>query len=193
MRSGPPRRYSLDESYFDEIDSFEKAYWLGFIVADGSVSDRGMLSIGLKQDDVEHLFKFARSVKSDVPIKDAGKGCARINVCSRHMADALGRLGVFPRKTFTVEPWNGSQELMPAYWRGLFDGDGCIRKAYAHKIYSTGHARWESSNPYWYIGLVGNYKCVNAFGAWAREICESKQILLEECGESSSYSRRNVD
>ena len=29
------RKFSLNESYFETIDSEEKAYWLGFILADG--------------------------------------------------------------------------------------------------------------------------------------------------------------
>jgi len=32
--------YALDVSYFNEIDTQDKAYWLGFIVADGCVFNR---------------------------------------------------------------------------------------------------------------------------------------------------------
>lgn len=31
--------YSLNEHYFDNIDCDEKAYWLGFLFADGAISN----------------------------------------------------------------------------------------------------------------------------------------------------------
>ena len=44
---------------FDEINSSEKAYWLGFIVADGYLNtERGMLRIKLGNIDKHHLEKF---------------------------------------------------------------------------------------------------------------------------------------
>ena len=33
------RKYYFNEKFFDEIDTIEKAYWLGFICADGSVTN----------------------------------------------------------------------------------------------------------------------------------------------------------
>ena len=45
------RKYSLDENYFDIIDTPNKAYILGFICADGCVSDRNELIIGLSLKD----------------------------------------------------------------------------------------------------------------------------------------------
>jgi DNA-binding PadR family transcriptional regulator len=42
------RKFSLNESYFERIDTKEKAYWLGFLSADGSISeDRGRVDITL--------------------------------------------------------------------------------------------------------------------------------------------------
>ena len=44
---------------FDTIDSEEKAYWLGFIYADGWISDaNNCFTLTLQQRDVEHLLKF---------------------------------------------------------------------------------------------------------------------------------------
>ena len=49
-----PRTYTLDEKYFDKIDSQNKAYILGFIYADGSIN-KGCLNITLSNKDVEIL------------------------------------------------------------------------------------------------------------------------------------------
>jgi hypothetical protein len=51
---------------FDEIDNEEKAYWLGFIVADGYLnSDRNMLRIKLGNKDKNHLEKFINFLGGD--------------------------------------------------------------------------------------------------------------------------------
>src|SRR5438105_237351 len=34
------KRYKVNENYFKVIDTEEKAYWLGFITADGCIHDR---------------------------------------------------------------------------------------------------------------------------------------------------------
>lgn len=66
--------YNVDENYFETIDSPTKAYWVGFIFADGCIaskeSSRGgkVLRIGLKSTDKKHLELFREDLKSDVPI-----------------------------------------------------------------------------------------------------------------------------
>lgn len=35
------RKYTINENYFKNIDTEEKAYWLGFIYADGYISNVG--------------------------------------------------------------------------------------------------------------------------------------------------------
>lgn len=54
----------FDESIFDSIDTEEKAYWLGFIFADGYISSRdNTFELSLKGSDVEHLEKFHKFTK----------------------------------------------------------------------------------------------------------------------------------
>lgn len=48
------RKYKFDENFFENIDTEEKAYWLGFIYADGAVFKR-TLSIRLSTKDIHHL------------------------------------------------------------------------------------------------------------------------------------------
>ena len=60
-------RTKFDANIFDKIDSEEKAYWLGFIFADGSIRSHKegeksayTLEISLKGSDYEHLIKFSK-------------------------------------------------------------------------------------------------------------------------------------
>ena len=57
------RKYFFNESIFDNIDTAEKAYWIGFITADGYINEkRGWLSIQLQYSDIDHLKKFAKFI-----------------------------------------------------------------------------------------------------------------------------------
>jgi len=153
------RKYVLDEHYFDEVDSPVKAYWLGFIAGDGGVS-QGALIVNLAAKDAAHLANFAAALRSDAPVRErhsvaAGRRYPRasLQINSVRLTAALARLGVGPRKSVALQPWNGAAELMPHYWRGLVDADGTI-----------------GLGPRWLLNLVGTQAVVTAFGAWALSV-----------------------
>ena len=58
--------YCCDEKYFEKIDSPEKAYWLGFIAADGNIYKReghlSLLSISIKDTDIKLLQEFQKEL-----------------------------------------------------------------------------------------------------------------------------------
>ena len=61
-------KYKYNKQYFRNIDTSEKAYWLGFIYADGYViynkQQRNYeFGIKLKKSDQEHLRKLNKSLK----------------------------------------------------------------------------------------------------------------------------------
>jgi hypothetical protein len=65
-------RYSCNDAYFDAIDCEEKAYWLGFIGADGCLVAKGeqtrLLQVKLAAKDADHLFRLRDALGSDCPI-----------------------------------------------------------------------------------------------------------------------------
>ena len=62
-------KLALDIDYFKTVDSPEKAYWLGFICADGCIKkDGGKLTILVK--DREICEKFKKAIKADHKISD---------------------------------------------------------------------------------------------------------------------------
>jgi hypothetical protein len=149
--------YALDEAYFDEITTEVQAYWLGFLAADGSVIRSGTktysLRVELAERDRGQLERLCDSLGSDRPLyAHLRKGTAVATFDSWRLVESLERLGITPRKSATVLPWDGPDHLMPHYWRGLFDGDGSIYRVRTD----------------WCLNLIGSRACIDAFSAWAR-------------------------
>ena len=134
VRGETNRKYNCDFSYFNEIDTEEKAYFLGLICSDGNNS-RGTLNIGVHRNDYLILEEFKKSIKAENPVrvtKNKSKGkdswIAKINIYSYDITSALGRYGVVPNKTGKLK-WkliydNLPKELIRHFIRGFFDGDG---------------------------------------------------------------------
>lgn len=131
--------YTYDHSYFHNIDTEEKAYWLGFIYADGGIrNDIGesyQLVISLTASDGEHLKKFNKSlggnlqvIYSDSLYKPNGKTYkkATIRVCSKEIVEDLVAIGATPCKSLTIQFPELRQDLIRHFIRGYFDGDGCL-------------------------------------------------------------------
>lgn len=130
--SSSARKYNVDEDFFNIIDTETKAYWLGFIIADGNVYLRN-LKITLQSRDRYHLVKFLTSLQSNHPVFDfyAGKTksgrdryMSYINIGSIKMINDLVKYNVVENKCFSVSPCEIREDLQRHYWRGLIDGDG---------------------------------------------------------------------
>lgn len=117
--------YSWDESYFEKINTEQKAYWLGFIYADGCVSEKEF-RLHLSKKDIKHLKKFAKHLKSNHPIHYCQQNTISFNIGNKKIIKDLQDLGVIPRKTFIVQYPNLPKHLNRHFIRGVFDGDGCL-------------------------------------------------------------------
>lgn len=127
------RKYRVNDSYFNKIDTEEKAYWFGFLMADGYVIEKGYITIGLSRIDENHLFSFLTAVESDAPviryISNAGTvgkahEMSKITVCSVKLARDLTKRGLKSPKSLQEFLPPLSDEWYPAFIRGYFDGDG---------------------------------------------------------------------
>ncbi len=129
------RIYSFDKNFFKEIDNHEKAYWLGFLWADGSLSRKKQLSLSLHKKDSNHIEKFKSAIKSEHPIKDIkGQEMSKIVISSYEMSEHLIEKGLIPNKTMDyIEP-KFPEEFRWSFLLGLFDGDGCITSPLAFRI-----------------------------------------------------------
>jgi len=124
----------IHHTFFEKINSEEKAYWLGVLFADGSVGSgvQKTISFTVAADDVEWVERFKKAIGSDVKItfrKNKWKGAAEFVVTSEKMWIDLNKLGVIPRKSLVCKLPVIEPSLMKHMVRGLIDGDGSIAKA----------------------------------------------------------------
>lgn len=138
-------KYSFNEHYFDEIDTEEKAYFLGLYFADGcNLYERHEVSIELIEDDINLLEKLKTALESNRPLlrhthEGRGKPTCQVIVLSRHFCDRLKELGCPPRKSLILQfPEYLKPELYLPFIRGYFDGDGGIT-IYNQKSSKRGH------------------------------------------------------
>ncbi len=181
------RKHFFNENYFSEIDDANKAYWLGFLYADGNVyvnkgknggSKGATVELTLKRDDEYHLYNFARDIKGlNIPIEQRviklnGNEylASRIALNSITMANNLIQLGCIPNKSLKLEfPQNIKKEYLNHFIRGYIDGDGCI----AFYVYKD--------NSYFNVTLLGTVEfldgvknILNEFDIKTSNICAEK-------------------
>jgi len=133
-------KYIYEKDFFKEINTEEKAYWLGFIFADGCVSydplsKSAELCIKLQGRDIVHLKKFNKSINGNVEVKSFIEVCnlngKKYDACSIRfysnelVLDLMG-LGVVPNKSLVSKFPQIREDLISHFIRGYFDGDGCI-------------------------------------------------------------------
>jgi hypothetical protein len=134
MRS--TRHYELNEEAFDAI-SEESAYWVGFLMADGCVSDPAngrcpTLALSLAQRDMHHVVRFREFLGSTHPVairknnrsKAGSQDLACFSVTSRRLVARLNSFGVVPRKSKGAQVMQLEDDRH--FWRGLVDGDGHV-------------------------------------------------------------------
>lgn len=121
---------NLDKNFFEFINTEEKAYWLGFIWADGHVSQKAPWFLVVQIKDRDHMEKLCKALSYDGTIKAVhGSGYNpnaihyRVAFCRRKLCDDLNNLGRNSNKDTLpdIDP-----SLMGHFLRGYFDGDGSV-------------------------------------------------------------------
>jgi len=127
---------SLDENYFQIIDSKEKAYWLGYICADGCIH-KNCNKVSLISKDIEVIEKFKFAIKSEHKLQDLHRYDKRTKKWYRAFSIHIGveifqkhliNLGITSNKTDKLEMPNIEEKYYPYFFAGLFDGDGSVQE-----------------------------------------------------------------
>lgn len=138
--------YTINENFFENIDSEIKAYLLGFLYADGNINKNGYyITIDLSEYDIEILELFIKHLEYNIRpkiyeriLKD--RKYIKLVINSKKMCSDLIKLGCIPNKTFLLTFPNINDNLKSHFIRGYFDGDGtvtsCRQRCYV-RIVST--------------------------------------------------------
>ena len=155
-------KYNFNQDYFKQIDTPDKAYFLGLLYADGCNTRYG-LSIGLQESDknILELLKNYINYTGSIFIKPQKnyKNMAVLDIKSIELSNQLSNLGCIPAKSLTLKFPTEEQvptHLIHHFMRGYFDGDGCL-----------GHYKKGCV-----FEVLGTYSFVEEF----------QKILIKKCG-----------
>ena len=123
-----------NENIFNKIDSADKAYWLGFLSADGYITKNNQIGLTLSEVDKEHIEKFRKfiganyEVKTYKPSKTAWSenNYCRLLFTSKTMYKDLVDLGLTTNKTLDLKRPNIDNKYVLDYIRGFIDADGSL-------------------------------------------------------------------
>lgn len=133
----------VNEEYFENINTENKAYWLGFLYADGNVSKEQYsikLALGIK--DITHLIKYKNdlNISNEIKILNGTNNnyLCSLSINSIKMCKDLIKIGCVSRKSMIIKFPELDTKLLRHFIRGYFDGDGCISiKKYALSLNFT--------------------------------------------------------
>lgn len=128
--NGNTRRanFGAVQDYF-ENDSEGAAYFAGLLLADGNISTKGKISIGLQSNDRHILESMKDELGLPTNISDfvrkTGEKSSTLSFNVIGISESLFKLGMFPNKSL--------KEIAPVrfienrhFWRGMIDGDGSV-------------------------------------------------------------------
>lgn len=123
------------EDFFLNIDTEDKAYILGLLIADGYIIENNRQNgnrspswgISLNNNDKYIIEYIKKTIGLHTKIIHTKRNTDTIITTSKRMVNDLAKFGVVPRKSFiTYLPNNIAKSLQRHLIRGFFDGNGCI-------------------------------------------------------------------
>lgn len=131
---GNKQGYPRNEYYFSKIDTEGKAYWLGFLYADGCVHSNNY-EISINITDKEHVQKFQQAIgaishkiaETQDERFSAAKTLYRFSIKDKQLHTDLIKWGCVPQKTLIIDKIpNIPRDYVSHFLRGYFDGDGSL-------------------------------------------------------------------
>jgi intein/homing endonuclease len=195
----------VQDNYFDNIDTEEKAYLLGFFIADGCITsnanfyeNNNRLQVSLKEEDGYIVETFHKLICPDnkITITNYKKGALNrkpvnsIRWTSKYMSEILtNKYNILRNKTYHANfefPFKEiKEEYIRHFIRGYFDGDGHISynditKGFTFAFYGT------SKSFLYQIGLL----IENLFNVKMIIDCSKKRNVLLYCLRFNSNNKR---
>ena len=198
-----------DMNIFDSINTEEKAYWLGFIFADGYVryDDKigtYSLEIELSSIDYNHITKFKKFLKDTRDdsviktryrlVKGIKHEMSRYRIFGKHIVSKLQSYGcisgkstllVFPNKSIF-----SSSNFITDFIRGYIDGNGCLYSNNTRltiTIYSTLKFLTEIKNIFPEFGKISTNRNIFEVNCWGDK---ADQVAMKLYGHATVYLDR---
>lgn len=184
---------NINSDIFFEIDSKEKAYWLGFLLADGFVKKTNCsIELSLKLEDISHLEKFKSFLDYSGKIYTDHFRC-RIIFMDCKIKQDLSKYNFINRKSLNLlfpEKIKQQKELLSSFICGYFDGDGSLTlgKTKENEFYS-------------HCSFMGTYEFLNDLRVILEEefniksvkilSTKSKAYVLQYGGAKKAYKLLN--
>lgn len=172
LKRGLRGKYNYNKDVFETIDSEQKAYWLGFIAADGHVNNK-QCKICLCEKDIDHLIKFKECFNIPSKISLVQRKARLHNECvirihSSNILAQLSKYGITQQKSLTLNPRLNDipENLHRHFWRGMFDGDGGIS---VNK--STGQM---------VLSLCGSYDAIYQFQNFIKDQLLIDKVIIKD-------------
>lgn len=153
--------------HFKNINNEEKAYWLGFLYADGYVSStEDKIELGLAEQDFHHIEKFKNfiGIQNKISYREKTKSY-RYSFRSSSCKQDLIKQGCVPKKSLILKYPTQDQvpkELMKHFIRGYFDGDG-----------------WFTNTQFCFqVGIIGTQDFINGFLQNVKNINKHNKIFI---------------
>lgn len=152
----------LNENYFECVDNKFKAYWIGWILTDGTIGKDNGLEISLIKND-EYILKI---LEKDLGIQNHVKifqeQYVRFSLWSKKIAEDLVQYGIVPNKTLNLQfPKNIPEEFETHLLRGMFEGDGGLTIGTTTRFYKNRNKSY--TKPYQELSFTGTYDMCKGF------------------------------
>lgn len=140
-----PNNYGLNKSYFNTIDTSNKAWCFGYLYADGSANKnkRCIEITSIDKDALEKLIKemYTGQKPLEVISKDKKVNAIhdqyRLSIHSREMWEDVVSMGLIPNKSLILQPPTGiPTNLYSHFWRGYYDGNGSLSYSLKDNAYT---------------------------------------------------------
>jgi hypothetical protein len=127
-------KLNVNVDFFKEIDTPTKAYWLGYLLADGNIN-KIETKCNLISKDLEIIQKFKNDIDSEHKISknevldkrnDKKYENFTIQVTNKNFVLNLLKHGLNTNKSDIFKMPNINHILNPYFFAGLFDGDGYV-------------------------------------------------------------------
>ena len=184
-------RYTIkNEDYFENINTELKAYFLGFIYADGAIGTNNDIILNLKFSNynIKLINKFINEIgysgnynikKGHNPLSK--ENAIRLNFSCEKMWNDLNRLGIIPNKSLELKILPCiNNSLYCHFIRGYFDGDGSIC------VYYDNYDQRERYS----LSILGTYDFLTDLQNKLYDLCLIKPIKLHK---TKSYNTKELN